>query len=143
MQEEHYANLLAKSAAETKAASARRDKGLSHKPRNIFTAIRKQNIHDEEIIIVKFAALVGMSKEEFIGYNNSAPIANARHLLIYTLCRKLNMSLHQAGSIVRRDHSTVGSSIKRAEAILKENPSFNSVVDNILKESKRQNQQEE
>jgi chromosomal replication initiation ATPase DnaA len=136
--EEKYANLLAKSAEETKKASYRREKGLAYKQPSIFVTIRKANDHDENVIIETFAELAGVTKDEFIGYNNTAAIANARHIMAYTFRKKLGMSLQQIGAVVKRDHSTVASSIRRAEIILRENPVFIDVIDSVVERAKRE-----
>jgi chromosomal replication initiation ATPase DnaA len=136
--EEKYASLLAKSAAETKEANRRREKGLAYNKPSIFATIRKGNDHDENVIIDTFAELAGVTKDEFIGYNNTATIANARHIMAYTLRHRLGMSLQQIGAVVKRDHSTVASSIRRAEIILRENPVLIEVIDSAVERAKRE-----
>lgn len=139
-QEEVYAQLLAKSAKESTEARNRKERGMAYKTPTVFTAIRKNNDHDENVVIDTFAEMAGHTREEFLAYNNTMTIASARHIMIFTLRERLSMSLQQVGKIVGRDHSTVASSVLRAKEIIRQNPFLVEVIDNVVERSKREKQ---
>jgi chromosomal replication initiation ATPase DnaA len=58
--------------------------------------------------------------------------------MVYTFRKRLGMSLQQISAVVKRDHSTVASSIRRAEIILRENPVLIDVIDSVVERAKRE-----
>jgi chromosomal replication initiator protein len=80
-----------------------------------------------------------IKKEEIIGSRRTKEIAAARHLAIYIIRTVTEMSLHNIGKILGRDHSTVMSSIEKAEKMIRNDPMTDIEVKDIIKEVTDQN----
>ena len=80
-----------------------------------------------------------IKKEDIIGSRRTKEIAAARHLAIYMIRTVTEMSLHNIGKILGRDHSTVMSSIEKAEKMIRNDPMTDIEVKDMIKEVTEQN----
>lgn len=69
---------------------------------------------DPQIIIERAAAAFGITPDLLIGPRRFARLTAPRHAAAWAL-RKIGLSLTEIGELLHRDHSTIHTSIERAE----------------------------
>ena len=112
---------------------------LDHKPIN--TAIIDRAIRDvirggvyipkPEIIIDETARYFQLDSKELRGTNRDRSTTFARQVAMYLIKTNTSLPLSQIGSEFNRDHSTVHTSIKKIEILVKSDPEIASTVKDI------------
>lgn len=87
-----------------------------------------------EKILEKVAKKYGISPEDITGTKRNKEIAYARHISIYLMRKLTDLPLKQIGKCLKRDHSTVISSLKTVEKELGVNTQTDSDVNELIKE---------
>ncbi len=85
-------------------------------------------------IIYTVAEKYGVEEEDLRGKKRMKEIAWARHVAIYIMREKTDMSLPAIGDEFGRDHTTVLSSYKIIEKEISENPSFAVEINELINE---------
>ena len=85
-----------------------------------------------ETVAKKYAITV----EDLKGTKRTKEIAYARHIAVYLLRKMTDMSLPQIGKLLKRDHSTIISSLKTVEKELGANTQTDADVTGLMKEIK-------
>lgn len=80
----------------------------------------------------------GVSVEDIKGKGRNANIAVARHMAIYLMRQNTELSLAEIGKIFSRDHSTTISSIKKVEEEKKSDPYLYSLIGDLSKKIKEE-----
>lgn len=95
----------------------------------------KRELHiNPQTIINVVAKLYNINAIDIIGTSRKQEIANARHMVVYILRKKLGLSLQEIGALLsNRNHTTIISSLKKFEIALKNNIELVNVVDEIYK----------
>lgn len=76
----------------------------------------------------------GVDEADIRSKKRTADIAWARHVAVYILRKKTDMSLEDIGAEIGRDHSTVLSSYKNIEREIETNPPFAAEINELLNE---------
>ena len=105
---------------------------------NMATEVFKDRVQQNknELTINKIRKIVcdyyNLSKEQIIGKNRTKNIVNARHIAIY-LCRTiLDATYDEIGKeFGKRDHSTIISSCEKVESLIKTDPLYHKVINEI------------
>jgi chromosomal replication initiation ATPase DnaA len=134
--EDTYAQLLKISADRTRKAQ------MARLNPSIFDTIRKNNNHDEKVVIEGFAQMAGVPVSRLLGRERKLALVNARHLLAYVLRKNLGLSMAQVAALTRKDISTVQNSIDQAEEILKDNDFLIGMVEQIVERARRKRNDE-
>ncbi len=87
-------------------------------------------------ILEKVAKKYGTTAEDIKGTKRTKEIAYARHISVYLIKKLTDLSLTQIGKYLRRDHSTIISSLKTVEKELGANTQTNADVNELIKEIK-------
>ncbi len=87
-------------------------------------------------ILEKVAKKYGITVEDIKGTKRTKEIAYARHISIYLIRKLTDLSLPQIGKYMKRDHSTVISSLKTVEKELGANTQTDADVSELIKEIK-------
>ncbi len=87
-------------------------------------------------ILDKVAKKYGITVEDIKGTKRTKEIAYARHISIYLLRKLTDMSLPQIGKLLKRDHSTIISSLKTVEKELGASTQTDADVTELMKEIK-------
>ncbi len=77
-----------------------------------------------------------VKKEDILSASRTKDIANARHITVYLIRNVVEMSHHNIGKIIGRDHSTVISSLDAIEKKMRQNPIFRTEIEEMVKEIK-------
>lgn len=85
-------------------------------------------------IIYTVAEKYGVEEEDLRGKKRMKEIAWARHVAIYIMREKTDMSLPAIGNEFGRDHTTVLSSYKIIEKEIADNPSFAVEINELINE---------
>lgn len=85
-------------------------------------------------ILEKIAKKYGITVEEIKGRKRTNDIANPRHIAIYLIRKMTEISLPAIGRIFGRDHTTIMSSLKTAETMIKTNSLLELEISDIIKE---------
>ncbi len=75
-------------------------------------------------------------KEDILGSSRTKDIANARHITVYLIRHILDISHHNVGKIIGRDHSTIISSLDAMEKKMIQNSIFKAEIEEMIKEIK-------
>lgn len=81
-----------------------------------------------EVVSTKY----GVSKEDLLGKKRTKEVAMARHIAIYLLRKKTDMSLPAIGAEFGRDHTTILSSCGVIEREITENPAFAAEINDLF-----------
>lgn len=76
----------------------------------------------------------GISKDEMTGKKRTAEIVYARHMAIYLIQEKTDLSLKKIGKLFDRDHSTIISARDNVMKRMKSDPLFNKEITEIKEE---------
>lgn len=76
----------------------------------------------------------GVEEADIRSKKRTEDIAWARHVAVYILRKKTDMSLEDIGAEIGRDHSTVLSSYKKIEREIETNPPFAAEINELLNE---------
>ena len=87
-------------------------------------------------ILEKVAKKYGTTVDDIKGTKRTKEIAYARHISVYLMRKLTDLSLPQIGKYLRRDHSTIISSLKTVEKELGANTQTNTDVNELIKEIK-------
>ncbi len=87
-------------------------------------------------ILAKVAKKYGITVDDIKGNKRTKEIAYARHISIYLIRKLTDLSLPQIGKYMKRDHSTVISSLKTVEKELGANTQTDTDVNELIKEIK-------
>ncbi|MBQ8551933.1 MAG: chromosomal replication initiator protein DnaA [Clostridia bacterium] len=87
-------------------------------------------------ILEKVAKKYGTTVDDIKGTKRTKEIAYARHISIYLIRKLTDLSLPQIGKYMKRDHSTVISSLKTVEKELGANTQTDADVNELIKEIK-------
>jgi len=87
-------------------------------------------------ILEKVAKKYGIAVEDLKGNKRTKEIAYARHIAIYLLRKLTDMSYPQIGKLLKRDHSTIISSLRTVEEKMGANTPTNNEVTELIKELK-------
>ncbi len=77
---------------------------------------------------------LGIPVDEIKGTKRNREIAYARHLSIYLIRKLTNLSLPNIGKVLKKDHSTIMSSLRTVEKQLGANTQTDADVNELLKE---------
>lgn len=77
---------------------------------------------------------LGIPVDEIKGTKRNREIAYARHISIYLIRKLTNLSLPNIGKILKKDHSTIMSSLRTVEKQLGANTQTDADVNELLKE---------
>ena len=101
---------------------------------NIFhrTMIFKANNYDVRVVIKEFAELAEVKPEDFFKRDKSQPIADWRHVLIFSLKLHTGLSYAKIGLIMERDHSTIIHAVKMGEKIVKANTFLYEIIEKVF-----------
>ena len=92
----------------------------------------KDLIPTTDTIIEETAKYYMLTSEELKGQSRVRDTALARQIAMYLIRKLTNLSLKDIGEVFEgRDHSTVLSSIRRVETIIKESPDYSSILRDI------------
>lgn len=94
--------------------------------------ILKANNYDVRAIIKEFAKLAEVKPEDFIKRNKSQPIADWRHVMIFSIKLHTGLSYPKIGVIMSRDHSTIVHAVKMGEKIVKANPFLYEIIEKVF-----------
>jgi hypothetical protein len=94
--------------------------------------ILKANNYDVRVVIKEFAKLAEVEPENFLKRDKSQPIADWRHVLIFSLKLHTGLSYPKIGLIMKRDHSTIVHAVKMGEKIVKENTFLYEVIEKVF-----------
>lgn len=86
--------------------------------------------YDPEIIINRICRAYGVNVEDLKSKKRNAEIVNIRQICMYVLYKKIHLNLTQIGTLLRRDHSTVISSIKKIEKSIQTNVEIKEYIEN-------------
>ncbi len=89
-----------------------------------------------EKILDKVAKKFGISVEDIKGTKRTKEIAYARHISIFLIRKLTDMSLPKIGKLLKRDHSTILSSLKTVERELGGSTQTDADVNELMKEIK-------
>lgn len=85
-----------------------------------------------DIIIEETARYYSISPDEIKGQKRSKNIAIARHVSIYLIRSLINLSLNDIGGIFEdRNHTTILSSIRKIETMIKSDPEMSATIRDI------------
>jgi chromosomal replication initiator protein len=76
----------------------------------------------------------GISKEEMTGKKRTTEIVYSRHMAIYLIHEKTDLSLKKIGKLFDRDHSTIISARDNVIKRMKTDPVFNKEITEIKEE---------
>ena len=94
--------------------------------------IHKANNHDIRVIIKEFAELAEVKPEDFIKRDKSQPIADWRHVMIFSMKLYTGLSYPKIGLIMKRDHSTIIHAVKMGEKIVKANTFLYEIIEKVF-----------
>lgn len=94
--------------------------------------ILKANNYDLRVIIKEFAELAEVKPEDFIKRDKSQPIADWRHVMIFSMKLYTGLSYPKIGLIINRDHSTIIHAVKMGEKIVKANPFLYEIIEKVF-----------
>ncbi len=87
-------------------------------------------------ILTKVAKKYGITTEDIKGIKRTKEIAYARHISIYLIRKLTDLSLPQIGKNMKRDHSTIISSLKTVEKEIGSNTQTDADVNELIREIK-------
>ena len=85
-----------------------------------------------ELVAQSFSVTV----EQVLSRSRSRSIARARQASCYVLRERFGMSLHEIGSLLDRDHTTVLHSIHRSAELMKTNVQFRIATETALQRTR-------
>ena len=92
----------------------------------------KDKIPLQDIIIEETARFYSLTSEDIKGQDRTRDTALARQISMYLIRKYTNLSLKEVGAIFAgKDHTTVMSSIKKIDKLLKESPDFEKTINDI------------
>lgn len=89
-----------------------------------------------EKILSCVAQKYNITIEELKGRRKTKDLAHARHISIYLIKRLLNQPISTISKVFERDHSTIMSSLNVIEQEIKDNPTSESEINEIIEELK-------
>jgi len=89
-----------------------------------------------EKILDKVAKKYGITTDDIKGPKRTKDIAYARHISVYLMRKLTDLSLDKIGMQVKRDHTTILSSLKTVEKELGANTQTDRDVNELIKEIK-------
>lgn len=114
---------------QTQNKKSRIDEKFIEKLINEQEVIRKINAnYDPEIIIGRICRAFGTNVENIKSKKRNNEIVIVRQICMYILHKKLNLNLSQIGILLKRNHSTVISSVKKVEKLIKQNEEIREYV---------------
>ena len=87
-------------------------------------------------ILETAAKKYSITPEDIRGTKRTKEIAYARHIAIYLLRKMTDMSLPQIGKLLKRDHSTIISSLKNVEKEMATNKQMAEDISDLMREIK-------
>ncbi len=86
------------------------------------------NYPKADAIILEVACRIGVSYGDIKGPFRHKTVANARHIAMAAVRRRLGLSYPELGLVFSRNHSSVMSGVKRVES----DPDMRALLDSIL-----------
>ncbi|MCD7712315.1 MAG: chromosomal replication initiator protein DnaA [Firmicutes bacterium] len=85
-----------------------------------------------ERVLSEVSSRYGVESKDIIGKSRMKNISWARHIAVYVLRKKTDLSLPAIGKIFGRDHSTIVSSIGVIDREIESNPAFAVEINDLL-----------
>ena len=89
------------------------------------------DIPTPDLIIRETAKYFSLNPEDLKGSNRARETATARQIAMYLMRQLTNLSLHDIGKELGRNHTTALSSIRRIEENMRSDPGLNNVIRDI------------
>ncbi len=74
--------------------------------------------------------------EDILSRSRHQSIARARQATCYILRQRFDLSLHEIGALLDRDHSTVVHSLQRSEVLMRDNDNFRVATETALQRTR-------
>lgn len=103
---------------------------------NLINELKKDEQPDPvspDQIIAAVAAAFDVTPSDIISTKQNAEVATARHFAVYVIRKITNLPLKAIGDAVKRNHSTVCASLKKAEAEIKKNTYMRAKIEELIK----------
>lgn len=99
---------------------------------SIKNMIVKANNYDLRVVVNEFAKLAEVKPEDFLKHDRSKPIADWRHVLIFSIKLYTGLSYPKIALMMERDNSTVLHAVKMGEKIVKANPFLYETIEKVF-----------
>lgn len=89
-----------------------------------------------EKVITYVSQKTNIPFEDIVGKRKTDSVANARQIAVFLLRELTDMSHANVGKVFNRDHSTVVASVNKIKERMKEDPGFESSIDEMMNDLK-------